>query len=183
MTSMADIHAAPVLAHTLDAQDIPEGGIERRIEASAKERAELAARLDLSALDSLSLRVTLSPSGRGRYRLDGAWQAQATQTCGVTLEPIPRSFDEPLSLTLWTPEAWERHTRARGKFATDPQAEPPELIADGIIDLGGLLEELLIVALPPFPRRDDATLNWSEGETPGEGPFAALNALALGKRS
>lgn len=170
------------LSRPLDAADVPAEGVEGRVDASAEERAALARRFDLAALDSLALDYKLMPSGKGRFRLTGHWSAAATQTCGVTLEPIAHAFDEAVDVEFWPPEVWDRHISSSGEIAVDPEAEMPELIEDGVIDPGHLLEELLVVSLPPFPRRDNAELEWHETDTKAERPFDVLRHLPGRKR-
>jgi len=161
-----------------EASEIPAEGIAGSIIASASERAALAAHLDLAGLDTLMLSYRLVPCGRGRFRLSGNWQATARLTCGVTLEPIEQVFDEYVTVEFWSPEVWERHLKQHGELVIDPEEETPELIEQGLIDIGRLLQELLGVSLPPFPRRDDAELEWRETVEQNESPFAVLKTLS-----
>lgn len=165
------------LSRAIETDDIPAKGVEGHIEASLEQRAALARQLDLAALDKLVLSYKLTPMSRGRFRLRGRWHAEAVQTCGVTLEPITREFDEEVSIDFWPPEIWERREQADGEAAVEHDDEGPELIEEGLIDPGQLLEELLIVSLPPFPRREDAALDWEETVTKPESPFAVLKDL------
>jgi uncharacterized metal-binding protein YceD (DUF177 family) len=180
---MSKTDDTPVLIRPVIASDIPADGIEGTIEADTGERAELIARLDLAGLDHLRLEFTLAPAGRGRFRLTGAWAARATQTCGVTLDPIAHAFDEMIDIEFWTPEVWQRRAEAAGEGALGPDEEMPEIIEDDTIDPGRLLEELLIVALPPFPRREDVELNWRDNEDAAASPFAVLQGLPERNRS
>ena len=179
---MPDNDHAPPLSRAISTDDIPAEGLPGRIEASADERAAIAEALDLAALDDLVLDYTLTPAGRGRFRLTGHWHAAATQTCGVTLEPIEHALGESIDLAFWPPEVWERHVRDNGGVTIVPDEETPEIIEDGTIDPGHLLEELLIVALPPFPRQDNAGLEWHESVPTPESPFAVLKDLPTRNR-
>lgn len=174
--SMSAHQPSAALSRPIEAGGIPPEGVKGSIEADSGEREELARRLELAALDTLALSYELVPAGRGRFRLTGRWHAEAAQTCGVTLEPITRSLDENLSIEFWSPEVWARHIRENGEIAIAALEETPELIEHGIIDPGHLLEELLIVSLPPFPRREDAELDWRETVTRPESPFAVLKS-------
>jgi uncharacterized metal-binding protein YceD (DUF177 family) len=173
----------PVMSRPAIASEIPASGIDRLIEADPEERAELVARLDLVGLERLRLDYTLAPAGHGRFRLTGRWSAHATQTCGVTLDPITHAFDEMIDVQFWTPEFWQRRAETSGDVAFGPDEETPEIIEDDTIDPGRLLEELLIVALPPFPRREDAQLNWRDNEGGAASPFAVLQGLSTRDRS
>lgn len=175
--AMPDSNDGAILSRPIETGDIPPEGIEGRVEAAPDERAALAARLDLSALDALALSYTLTPLSRGRFRLSGHWHAEAAQTCGVTLEPISREFDEDLSIEFWPPEVWERQLAEAGEVAIEPDEEGPELIENGVIDPAKLLEELFAVSLPPFPRRENAELQWEETLSKPESPFAVLKDM------
>jgi hypothetical protein len=60
--------------------------------------------------------------------------------------------------------------------------DPPDPIIGGVIDLGQVVAEQLVLALDPFPRAPGAAFDSpadapaAEG-TPTPGPFAALAAL------
>jgi uncharacterized metal-binding protein YceD (DUF177 family) len=174
---MPDPNNGAILSRPIATGDIPPEGIEGRVEATADERAALAERLDLSALDELAFSYKLTPLSRGCFRLSGHWHAEAAQTCGVTLEPIALEFDEDLSVEFWPPEVWERQLAEAGEVAIEPDKEGPELIEKGVIDPAKLLEELLAVSLPPFPRRENAELQWQETLSKPESPFAVLKDM------
>ena len=53
-------------------------------------------------------------------------------------------------------------------------AEP---LVDGLIDLGAIATEFLILGLDPYPRKVGAVFQPPQAATPDEGPFAALAAL------
>lgn len=180
---MTDPIENSVLSSPVPIADIADDGRTGHIEADDAARAALIAILDLVGLDRLRLDYTLVPLGRGRFSLTGQWSARAAQTCGVTLEPIPFAIDENVSIEFWTGAAWERYTRSHGDVAFGPDEDAPEIIAHDEIDPGRLLEELFIVALPPFPRREDAALNWREEEEPNTGPFAVLRGMSARNRS
>ena len=174
---MPDVNNGAILSCAIATGDIPRDGVDGRVAADAEERAVLASRLDLAALDELALAYRLTPISRGRFRLTGRWHGTAAQTCGVTLEPIARKYDEDICIEFWPPEVWEEEIDNAGEVALEAQADGPERIDGGIIDPGQLLEELLAVSLPPFPRRENAALEWQETADKQESPFAVLKDL------
>jgi len=119
------------------------------IEATAAERAALARRFDLVALDRLAAELDLHREASGvvvRGRVQGA----VTQACVITGDPVGARIDEPLAL---------RFVEGR------PQAEELELDADdcdtvpiegGSIDLGEAVAETMALALDPYPRAPGA---------------------------
>ena len=89
------------------------------------------------------------------------------QTCVVTLDPFPARVEEEVDVDFSASEAF------RGTPAED--AEMPDPIVDGMIDLGGLTAEFLSLGLDPYPRKPDASFAF-EGEADAS-PFAALAGL------
>lgn len=164
--------------HTVMAEEVPAEGLEGRLEASAEERAQIAARFDLASLDKLEMSYRLTRVSPGRFVLSGTWHADVTQTCGVTLDPLPLSLGEDVRVEFWSPEVWDRNTSASGEIAVAPEDEPPEPIEDGAMDVARLLEQLLCLALPAFPRSEDAELDWDERDTSGNRPFEVLKKLS-----
>ncbi len=164
-------------------RDIAETGMTATIEPDPEERAALARELGLVALDAMQMHYELKPHGQGAFLLIADWSAQAVQTCGVTLEPVPAQMEDHVTVEFWTPERWARRERDEaaspgGGVFIDPETEQPERIEDDEIDPGKLAVELLSVNLDPYPRLPDAGLEAHQAST-GEpaGPFAALGGL------
>src|SRR5260370_24764877 len=67
---------------------IPEGGLERFIEAGEAERFALARLNGVSTIGRLEAKFSLRRAGRGIVRVSGDVRAEATQTCVVSLEPL-----------------------------------------------------------------------------------------------
>lgn len=148
------------------------------LSAGAAERAALAERLDLLAVDRLeaSLRVAREP-GR-MIRIDGRLRASVTQACAVTLDPVPAEIDEEVDI-LYTEDPVE----------AVPEPDPsidleetlwPEPVEDGRIDVGEAMAQQLALALDPYPRAPGAEVDPAfrrnapaeEGET--HRPFSDL---------
>ena len=146
------------------------------IEADATERAALAGRFDLTAIDSLSAEIRVRRTG-AVVSAEGTVRAEVTQACVASGAPLPASLCVPLVL----------------RFVPEPtDANPPEeveLDADacdtvdyngGAIDLGEAAAETLYLALDPFPRAPDADAALKAAGVLDEGdvgPFAALKGL------
>lgn len=166
----------PVLADQVGGQEIV-----REIEADPAERAALAERLDLVALDSLSATVRLRRLPDGLIRLSGRLAADVVQSCVVTLAPVPARCEEDFTV-LFGEQPAEVSLQAVevDALATDE----PEPIVDGRIDLGEAVVQQLAVALEPYPRAPGAEVpaQYSgEEANGGQGdavtPFAALERL------
>jgi uncharacterized metal-binding protein YceD (DUF177 family) len=168
--------------HTLRIDEIREGD-EGAIEATPTERAAVAELLDLSDLSRLALTYSLRRLGQGRLGLKGRLSAKLTQTCVVSLEPLPQELDVPVETAFWPPS----QIRDMEKAAIDDPGNQnildwPEQIIDGKIDLGPVLYEGLATALDPYPRAKGVAFGWTDPvdggkEAPAAGPFAALKQL------
>ncbi len=166
--------------------EIARGEVVRDIEANAEERAALARRFGLVALDRLVANLRLRPGpSRDLLRLEGHLSAAATQACVVTLEPLPVVVEQEVSqlYSLEVPEA-QSMTEAAGTEEVEIDAEgedPPEPVGPRGIDLGEAVAEQLALALDPYPRAPEADLEAlleADGhDRAPDGPFAALAAL------
>jgi uncharacterized metal-binding protein YceD (DUF177 family) len=156
-------------------ETLPRDGLEQSIEATPKERAALAEANDLADLASLTARLVIKRSGKG-VRVTGAFHAEATQTCVVSLEPFPVTLDEPIE-ARFVPEG-ERRPRAAD---SDPigleDLDEPDPLVDGKVDLGALTAEFLALSLDPYPRKPDAVFEPPVEPDADPSPFGALARL------
>src|SRR5690242_3377559 len=146
--------------------------------ADEAERAAIAKRLDLAALDRLEAHVVLSRTG-DTVRAKGRLVAALDQGCVVTGEPVSAHVDEPFDLM----------------FIREPEANPDEEIELGekdcdvvfhdgsSIDLGAAIADTLALCLEPYPRSAGAEAALKEAGVMTEeqaSPFAALAQLKFG---
>lgn len=148
---------------------LPEGGLRFEIDANPAERAALAERFGLLALDALGASgwIVAGPLP-GSVAVDGRLTARATQSCIVTLEPVPVAAAEAFR-RLFVPAAAQREVEV------DPLADEPEPLPGRHLDVGEIVAEELALALDPYPRApgaDDAVLETGDDEP--RGPFAGL---------
>ena len=57
------------------------------------------------------------------------------------------------------------------------EAEPPEPLVGGTIDLGAVAVEFLMLGIDPYPRKEGAEFAAPSADLEGAHPFAALAAL------
>ena len=158
---------------------IGDSAIAENRRATAAERTALAAALDVISCDDLTARYDIRPLGRGRFRLTAEIEAEITQACVVTLDPVAARITERLSAEFRPEEdaGLEADGGERGVLAGD-DIEP---IHDGLIDAGRLVFELLSAAIDPYPRAPDAEFQWQDpmagDDAESRGPFAALARL------
>ena len=161
----------PEFSRPLAAESVGTQPVERRIEAGPDERAALAGRFGLLALDRLEAILTLWRDKGDVIRLEGHFLADVVQSCVVSLAPVPAHLEADFETSYSASAVMD------AEEDLDPLGEDgPEPIAAGEIDLGEAVAQQLAVTLDPYPRAPGATLA-STGEAEAQSPFAALAAL------
>ncbi len=160
--------------------DIPERGLKATRTATAEERTELARTLDIPSVERVEVAYEIKPLGGGRLRFAGTLDAEVTQACVVTLDPVPVRLSEAFAIELSPGEELASEAPVSGdrEVSSVPDIEP---IEDGRIDAGAMLFGVLSAALPPYPRKDGVAFDWVdpriEADPDGRRPFAALGKL------
>jgi hypothetical protein len=170
-----------VLSRPLKVDEIRDGA-SGETTATQAEMEAIARLLDLVALEELTFIYRLDADGSGRLHLTGRLHAKATQTCVVSLDPIAASLDVPVEVEFWPAPLVEELGRSAEEPGSLGLLDWPEPVVDGRIDLGPVIYEAFATALDPYPKREGASFDWSQGlpDEPGRGksgPFAALAAL------
>lgn len=161
-------------SRTFHVVPLPEAGLDFDLVASPAERAALARRLDLLALDRLEADGRIDPdSSTGGIVVSGTLRAAVTQRCVVTLEPVPQEIDTEFR-RLFAHEAEE----PGDELEIDPLADLPEPLEGSLLDVGELVTEELALALDPYPRAAGVPeVAVGDDEDGPSGPFAALARL------
>ena len=168
----------PEFARPADVSRLEDGEeMHESIAANAEEMMRLADRFDLQEISRLEAEIDLARSGR-QVEVEASFRAAVVQTCVVTLDPVPATLEERFV------QVYDPDVRPTGEF-DEPLSvddDPPEPLIDETIDLGEMVAERLGLALDPYPRKEDATVDprylaRDEGEAERTGPFAALEAL------
>lgn len=151
----------------------PETGRQVTLSADAHAREAVAAMADLRELLRLDATFDIVRSGAAGLHVTGTVSATVGQTCVVTLEPIESEINEAVDL-LFQPSAGDRASAGMSLDADEPEIEP---LIEGVIDLGGLATEFLILGIDPYPRKQGAVFEAPSTSEPFAGPFAGLAAL------
>ena len=127
-------------------------------------------------------------AGEDFGRVVGPIRASITQTCIVTLEPF--ESDVTLGVDRTFEPATNKPRKIRdlndeGEIEIDLESlDPPDLVVDGVLDLGAVICEELALSLDPFPRRPGVEFEGGSAEAEVQedaetepSPFAALEAL------
>lgn len=146
-------------------------------------RAAIADWADISALEALRLKGTLTPMGRHDWHLQAEFTARVVQPCAITLAPVVTDLSEGVERRYLAdmPEP-------EGDEVEVPEDTSAEALPDAI-DLAEVALEVLELALPLYPRAPGAELGEALAAEPGVAPlrdedtrpFANLRALMGGK--
>jgi len=159
---------------------IPESGLHRELDADEAVRQAMADIAGLREVLSAHASLDVTPKGGGRFHIAGNVRARVGQTCVVTLDPIENDIDESIDLIFAPPEQIPEladlvDDAVEGAAETP---DPPEPIVNGIIDLGRLATDALLLGIDPYPRKPDAVFEHEvTAPDPEDHPFAALKAL------
>ncbi|MBD1545039.1 YceD family protein [Roseibium aggregatum] len=137
-------------------------------------------------VDRLRAELTLKPWRKAGVRVVGTLEATVTQQCVVTLEPFKQELFEDIDRTFEPVSSRARRPRdlnEEGEIEIDLETlDPPDVMVDGVIDLGAMICEQLALSIDPFPRKPGAVFEQEEEKDSGEvedkpSPFAALAKL------
>ena len=151
-------------------------GLHVDLTADERVRSRLARVAGLESLPRLSASFDVTLHARSGLRVAGRVSATVGQICGITLEPFDNEVDEAIDV-VFQPDVAEfsaEKSSAGAEIALEDETEP---LVNGMIDLGALATEFLILGIDPYPRKPGTVF-----ELPRKGgdmghPFAALAAL------
>ena len=131
--------------------DVPEAGRHLDLIADEAVRAGIAELANLRDVSRLEAVFDVALRGRGGLHVTGQVQATVGQVCVVTLEPIDNEINEPIDLLFMPEEAV-----AGGGEADPTDDDGPEPLIGGIVDLGAIATEFLLLGVDPYPRKAGA---------------------------
>ncbi len=153
-------------------EDVAETGEHVDLVADAETRGAVARTAGLRELPRLQATFDVSRYGAGGLRVVGRVSATVGQSCVVTLEPLTNQVDEEVNLFFVPPVA-----AIEKADVANANGDDPEPLIGGLIDLGALATEFLILGLDPYPRKPGAIFEPPHQAAPEESPFAALAAF------
>jgi uncharacterized metal-binding protein YceD (DUF177 family) len=141
--------------------------------ANAEERARVASRFDLLALEKLEANCEIQRDG-DMVRAKGHFSAVASQACIASGEPIPVDISEALHI-LFIPVP---DHAPDAEIELDPD-DCDSIFHDGkVIDLGEAVAQTLGLSLDPYPRSPTAETALRAAGVKSEEEAGAFGALA-----
>ncbi len=164
---------------------LPSSGFKTRLEATPTQRQEIAAWCDVPEIDSLSADLVIKRWRRDGVEVSGVVNAEVTQPCIVTLEPVTQTVGEKLSVTLV--QAGSKLARPErlldGELVIDPDGpDVPEQYTGDEIDLWPVVIEFLNLAIDRYPRKEGVELDPAYAPDPQvspetRSPFSGLSGM------
>jgi uncharacterized metal-binding protein YceD (DUF177 family) len=168
--------------------DVAETGRHFDLVADDDLRAAAAQLVGLRDLPRLQATFDVTRHGADGLHVSGRMSATVGQNCVVTLEPLVNEVEEDIDLVFAPPSPSVARKAGEYKAGEDEAVEDaserpqrswngPEPLVGGVVDLGALVTEFLILGLDPYPRKPDAVFEAPQDVKPDPGPFAALAGL------
>ena len=182
MTENEPLSPAPEFSRVVSIARLGAEAAEHVITAGEGERAALAGRFGILAIERLAATVRLMRIAGG-VRLEAALEAEVVQECVVTLEPFTSTVSDSFALV------YRRRVEAGEGTTIDVDVDEDEPLLGDEIDIGEAVAQQLSLALDPYPRSPAAQSRMTEAAEamkpaapPPEGevtqrPFAELAKL------
>ena len=155
--------------------DVREGGLQVEFEADEPTCRAVAKVAGVNEIARLKARFDLARHGRNGLHVVGTVSALVGQLCVVSLEPIVNEVDEAIDLVFGL--EMPIPTPARSLDIAVDDADPPEPLVNGTVDLGAIATEFLILGIDPYPRKAGAAFVAPPDKEAAGKAFAALAAL------
>ncbi|WP_415236602.1 YceD family protein [Sneathiella sp.] len=129
------------------------------ITASEDECRILAERLEILQVASAQMKASVGrKEGSGLIELTGSIVAEVDQACVVSLEPVRQKIEEDFVM-CYTFNREDALVEDVDYVVSMEEADLPELIIDGQIDVVQALIEQIALSLEPYPRADDSEIS------------------------
>lgn len=163
---------------------LPQKGLPVVIEADATQRAALAEAHGLLSVETYRAELLVASWKRNGVKVSGRVEADITQACIVTLEPVEAHIDEPVEALLLPEDSklGRQGFEGGGEILLDADGpDSPETFSGDIIDVGALAEQFFGLAIDPYPRKPGASLDAGDKTEAAENEFQQKLRSLLGK--
>ncbi|CAN7538324.1 DUF177 domain-containing protein [Mesorhizobium amorphae] len=163
---------------------LPHKGLPVVIDADDRQRAALATEHELLSVERYRAELLVAPWKRHGVKVSGRVEADITQACIVTLDPVAAHIDEPVE-ALFLPEQSKlgrQGFEGGGEIVLDADGpDSPETFSGDTIDVGALAEQFFGLAIDPYPRKAGASVEAAGDTEPAESEFQQKLRSLLGK--
>lgn len=181
-----DDPVVPEFSRPIAIGKLPASGKRFNEQADLAERAQLAIRFDLPAINQFGVNGMIAPKSRDRFLIEARLTAEIKQTCVVTLDELETTIDTEFR-AIFMPAVTGRKQMAADENADDAvidpfEDEPPSEYHGDTIDIGELAVQHFFDQLDPYPRKSNAAFDPIIEQDPdeakrAENPFKILRDL------
>lgn len=175
----------PPFACVYDLNRLSEAGYEATVAPRPDDLRKLADWADVLSVESFAGQVSLRRLSPSRFAYAAHLEAALTQSCAVTLEPVPSRISMDFTRVLHLVPHVKKTVDMSGELS--PAAgddDVPEEIDSTRYDLAAPLLEELLLAIDPYPRAAGVEFAAPPDTEPGpESPFAVLKGLKAGGKT
>ncbi|RUX00821.1 MAG: DUF177 domain-containing protein [Mesorhizobium sp.] len=163
---------------------LPQKGLPVVIEADPAQRAALAEAHGLLSVEAYRAELLVASWKRNGVKVSGRVEAEITQACIVTLDPVQAHIDEPVEALLLPEDSklGRQGFDGGGEILLDADGpDSPETFSGDTIDVGALAEQFFGLAIDPYPRKPGASLDAGDDTGSAENEFQQKLRSLLGK--
>lgn len=178
-------------SHFFDIHDLHGKDTKLKIEASEEECLDVARRLNVPAIKSITADLVLNAAqGSNITHVKGTFHAMVLLECVVTLEQFGVELSEPVegwfadkekTVSFVAAKRERDVVKSQGEIEIMDEKDDPEAVIDGVIDLGELVTQHLSLAIPAYPHKEgvhyesgDDKVQIDEKSPLRKNPFEAL---------
>jgi hypothetical protein len=157
---MKNLPRSPV-SYPVNVARLPQKGMPVTIEANPAQRALLAEQHGLLGVGTFRAELLVTNWKRNGVKVAGRVEADIEQECVVTLEPLDAKISEEFSQVFLPDDSklGREGFHEGGEIHLDAEGpDSPEPFSGDFIDVGALAEEFFGLAIDPYPRKPDVSL-------------------------
>lgn len=170
---------APIFDAIVRIDKLPAGGRSIAVDANEAECAAIAQAMNILSVESFVASLSVVPL-RGGLRAQGRLDARVHQASVVSFEPVAETVSEEIDrVFLPAPKELKAPGAGAEVFVDLEDDDFPDHIDGPEVDLSALLLETLALALDPYPRLPDESLEGlgiAQADAK-DGPFSGLARL------
>jgi hypothetical protein len=179
---LSDVASKPPLEREFNFGRLSDAGEEILLVPTAGELDALAKWAEVSSVDTFRVTIDLMRNSPSDFHYEARIEADITQNCVITLEPVRSHISRQFVRDLHLSRAVRHDPGAIEALAAGAgDDEAPEEITSPIYDVAGPVLEEFSLAIDPYPRAAGAAFE-SMADPAGQAvnPFAVLGRLKSG---
>lgn len=154
----------PEWSHRVEADNITVRVQKLEITATPQERKDLARRMRVQDLESISATMTIQrEQGSSIIHIAGRVSGRVVQSCITTGQPVPEDvvedfeswYADPAQAVPFVKTRREKLNRGEREMEILPDRDDPDLVIDGFIDVAELAAQYFALGINPYPRAAD----------------------------